>query len=662
MSLSIFCKITLITSYILLVSGCGGGDRNNRDTSATANHSSALPPLSSSQNYAGSANSAESQNKNEGHSSLSNSSSVNLEKKLSQVLSFSEQSIHMGFASNTKESRIVINPVIAPGTGAITYKSNNPNIAYIDDKGQVHALPNPGGPAVITATIAADDKYLGASASYTLYPAIYAVDSYEDMCESPCRQQIVFAKSQIELKLHQLTINHVSRYGDGEINYSSGDSHIATIDKNGLITARGAGATTIKVDVAATRRFPAASAEYPVTVIENDLISLAPNDIPITAWIGSRDTRFSFPETANDFVFYSSSDQDCDFTHVLKCTNGQLDLLSSTTISTAATTLDNMGKHLLKDPFGHTSFRMVSAATFEPRIRHETVKFKDSLWLVGGQLESDNFFEPVFKNDIWSSTNGISWTEQSTNSGFSSRIGHKIVAFNERLWLIGGNDWKLDYLIPGEDNGRKNDIWSSNDGITWTQQLAHASFSPRSDHQVVVFNNQLWLIGGNDKTGDKNDIWSSSNGITWVEHTGDTDSPPASHFQAVVFNDKLWLIGNNGDDVWSSTDGIQWTHEALTSSFSPRENHKVVVHNSKLWLIGGYDKNDVWSSVDGLSWVEHTQHAAFSPRHDFQLSSFDGKLVISGGISKEGFSNEIWSSSDGIEWRKGFAGIVQFPQ
>jgi len=37
------------------------------------------------------------------------------------------------------------------------------------------------------------------------------------------------------------------------------------------------------------------------------------------------------------------------------------------------------------------------------------------------------------------------------------------------MWVIGGADM----------NGAKNDVWSSADGITWTQATASAPFTPR---------------------------------------------------------------------------------------------------------------------------------------------------------------------------------------
>ena len=68
---------------------------------------------------------------------------------------------------------------------------------------------------------------------------------------------------------------------------------------------------------------------------------------------------------------------------------------------------------------------------------------------------------------------------------FSARDDHQVVTFNNKMYLIGGYD--------GSD---KNDVWSSTDGIHWIEETANAAFSARSRHQVVVFNNKMVLIGG----------------------------------------------------------------------------------------------------------------------------------------------------------------------
>ena len=45
----------------------------------------------------------------------------------------------------------------------------------------------------------------------------------------------------------------------------------------------------------------------------------------------------------------------------------------------------------------------------------------------------------------------------------------------------------------------------------------------RNDHSSVVFNGRLWVIGGYDGTNRLNDVWSSEDGVTW-DGSSNTDS------------------------------------------------------------------------------------------------------------------------------------------
>ena len=135
------------------------------------------------------------------------------------------------------------------------------------------------------------------------------------------------------------------------------------------------------------------------------------------------------------------------------------------------------------------------------------------------------------------SDDGVSGVTAFAISGFSARENHQSVVFNGKLWVIGG--------YTGGFNGKRlNDVWSSSDGITWYQETASAEFSARDGHQAVVFNGKLWVIGGLEDNGKKlNDVWSSSDGITWAQETASAEFSARGDHQSVVFNEKLWVIG-----------------------------------------------------------------------------------------------------------------------
>jgi hypothetical protein len=70
--------------------------------------------------------------------------------------------------------------------------------------------------------------------------------------------------------------------------------------------------------------------------------------------------------------------------------------------------------------------------------------------------------------------------------------------FEGKLILMGGYD---------NTSAWYNDVWSSSDGVTWTQVIASAAFSPRAFHSAVVYNNRIWITGGFDGVNNLADVW-----------------------------------------------------------------------------------------------------------------------------------------------------------
>ena len=259
--------------------------------------------------------------------------------------------------------------------------------------------------------------------------------------------------------------------------------------------------------------------------------------------------------------------------------------------------------------------------TFFPgRCSSTSVVLGGKMWVIGGETYYD------IENDVWSSSDGVNWTQAKAAAAFTPRAGHASVVFNNKMWVIGG--WTYD--PETYENIRLNDVWSSSDGVNWTQATAAAAFSPRAFHTSVVFNNKMWVIGGSyddpetSEFTNINDVWSSSDGVNWTQATATAAFSARSYHTSVVLGGKMWVIGGYGNesdlnDVWSSPDGATWTRATAAAAFFPRNGHASVVLGNKMWVIGGYgnesDLNDVWSSSNGVTWTQATAAAAFPPAH-----------------------------------------------
>ncbi|MDF1641395.1 Kelch repeat-containing protein [Thalassolituus oleivorans] len=210
-------------------------------------------------------------------------------------------------------------------------------------------------------------------------------------------------------------------------------------------------------------------------------------------------------------------------------------------------------------------------AGFKKRFRHDVVTYQDKLYVIGGYTGST-------MNDVWSSVNGIDWTEETSSAGFSTRTDLRAAVFDGKIWVVGGRDGRP-----------RNDVWSSTDGTNWTLEKEQAAFDGRSQHELLVFNSRLWLIAGMpDIFGDdpSNDVWWTDDGINWQPTTDDAEFSPRNLHQALVFNDEMWVLGGFADalenDVWKSSDGKYW-------ALAHKQNFNLTVEYSDITTSSGYN-------------------------------------------------------------------------
>jgi len=138
---------------------------------------------------------------------------------------------------------------------------------------------------------------------------------------------------------------------------------------------------------------------------------------------------------------------------------------------------------------------------------------------VGGALY---FLQPDTGN-VFRSTdpNAAVWTFSGVIPGFTPRCGAAAFTLLGKMWVTGGGacDYSRVY----------NDIWSSPDGVNWTQSPNPAPWSARMWPCVALgHDGVLWLAGGYAQTD-----WNKSGTLT-VRY------------------------GANHADVWYSRDGIDW--------------------------------------------------------------------------------------------------------
>ena len=131
------------------------------------------------------------------------------------------------------------------------------------------------------------------------------------------------------------------------------------------------------------------------------------------------------------------------------------------------------------------------------------IAYDDQLWMTA-------------QTRAYSSPDGLTWTEHA-KTDWGERIYESIIYFKGRLWMYGGLDYQTRTFL--------NDIWYSPDGRTWSK-IGNAAWPARGGHTVVVYHDRLWLFGGaNHIAADRspdgfvNDVWVSDDGISWTRVT-----------------------------------------------------------------------------------------------------------------------------------------------
>ncbi len=251
----------------------------------------------------------------------------------------------------------------------------------------------------------------------------------------------------------------------------------------------------------------------------------------------------------------------------------------------------------------------------------------------------------VFHQDgNWYSTDGRRWVKSSLSNAIYNLGFLDYVQFNNSMYGLGhleGNIERFTYTPM---------IYRTNNFKSWSVIARTGNLPARFFYHPFVFQNKLWIIGGENQNTRYADIWNSADGIVWVKQKDNLPFGKRSNSQVINFKGKLYLLNN---DVWTSTDGLNWT--LLTNEILKGEQlfgYAAVVFDNKIWLLGcnrnGLFSRQVLVSDDGKTWASQT--APWTPRGGVAATVFKGKIYMTGG--KYGgtpnhpefrYSNDLWT-------------------
>lgn len=268
-----------------------------------------------------------------------------------------------------------------------------------------------------------------------------------------------------------------------------------------------------------------------------------------------------------------------------------------------------------------------------PRYGHAALVYNDKMWVIGGHSGAR------YENDVWWSTDGVTWTRATANAGWTARYGHTATVHNGKMWVIGGTVGV---------NAYKNDVWWSTDGVTWTQATGNAGWDPRYQHASVAYDGKLWVFGGWGTTAPltKNDVWWSADGATWIQATASAAWSRRTAHTAEVYDGKMWVIGGSGrNDVWWSTNGLEWTQAAGSIHWGLPSEHATVIYDNKIFTVGGLTKNEVWWTTDGATWTRTSANAEWGRRTNHDVIVYKNTMWLIGGYYGTAIYGDVWKSA-----------------
>jgi photosystem II stability/assembly factor-like uncharacterized protein len=227
------------------------------------------------------------------------------------------------------------------------------------------------------------------------------------------------------------------------------------------------------------------------------------------------------------------------------------------------------------------------------------------------------------------STDGITWTAR--NSGTNGQDLNSI-AYGASVYVIVGT---------------VGTILSSSDGITWTPRTISEPLGMIGSNGVyptftsVTFGNSLFVAVGGNTSNFGAVIYTSPDGITWTQRTIPFGIS-SQQFQCVAYYNNLFVAGTNFGGIYTSSDGITWSFKT-TGGSSPV--YDIAYGNGTyVAVIGSSSTSQVATSTDGTTW-------RIRPVMDNVLLAcvtfINSQFIALGGYGS------TYTSSDGITWVPG---------
>lgn len=268
--------------------------------------------------------------------------------------------------------------------------------------------------------------------------------------------------------------------------------------------------------------------------------------------------------------------------------------------------------------------------TFVGRAYHGAVVHNGKLYIMMGLNDSGRL------NSLWWTQNGNHWErltsiQDTQGNAITARDSFGLVEHEGKVYLMGGWDGAT----------RNNEVYVSGDMVQWTQ-LPNAPWSARYGFCAVSFNNRLYVLGGNDGS-NLNDVWWTTDGVNWTQSV---NAPWAirRYACAITYNRRMFVLGGIGassyNDVWETDDGRNWVQMESSAAWAARSQFAVCQYGDmkpRMLLSGGelavgYSQ-ELWNTGPGNQWKLADPTLVMGNIRGHTMTWFRGRAFIVGGAN-----------------------------
>lgn len=200
--------------------------------------------------------------------------------------------------------------------------------------------------------------------------------------------------------------------------------------------------------------------------------------------------------------------------------------------------------------------------------------------------------------NIWTSPNGITWTQRTSGFGTTAIRGG---TYGNGIHVVVGDSGKLAYSTDGGEN--------------WTFSTPFVV-----GNEDVAFGNGLFITVGSQYSGTP--IFTSTNGSSWTQRAGGTGG---ANLDSVAYGDGLWIAITSGTQT-RSIDGVTWT-----SGASPQGSY--INYINGYWIAQGAGTAQI--SSNGASTFTSRSTGAYNVKNGAYHEE-SGKMIFSSVTSATG--------------------------